>query len=263
MIVACIALAVALSGFGYAAVSLPRNSVGPAQLKKDSVTSAKVKNGSLNAVDFRAGQLPAGEQGPPGEKGDKGDKGDTGPPGADGQPNPNALNSDKLDNLDSLDFLRNTGKAADSNLLDAFDSTAFWRKAETVNAGTVDSLDSTAFAQTRKIFSIADSNTTTTILNLGGLRIDHECTGGFDNEAIATTTTPAYLRSSHRGGSWDPSIFGVGDSVDVMGDGDHDVYVRIFYHPSSPSAGTVFVNWYAQERAATYCLIIGEAFYAP
>jgi hypothetical protein len=71
---------------------LAKNSVGAAQLKKDAVTGPKVKNGSLLAADFKAGQLPAGQQGLKGDKGDKGDpgaqgpKGDPGEPGAPGQP---------------------------------------------------------------------------------------------------------------------------------------------------------------------------------
>jgi hypothetical protein len=70
--VACIALAIALSGAAYAA-TLPRNSVGTPQLKKNAVVSSKVRNGSLLGVDFKAGQLPAGP---------KGDKGDPGEPAA-------------------------------------------------------------------------------------------------------------------------------------------------------------------------------------
>ena len=58
---------------------LPKNSVGPAQIKSGAVTGAKVKDGSLMAGDFKAGQLPAGPQGP---KGDKGATGATGAPGA-------------------------------------------------------------------------------------------------------------------------------------------------------------------------------------
>jgi hypothetical protein len=78
MVVACLALTVALSGASYAAVVLPRNSVGKAQLKKNAVVSAKiasggvrtsdlraaavnsrkVRNGSLLKADFKAGQLP-------------------------------------------------------------------------------------------------------------------------------------------------------------------------------------------------------------
>jgi hypothetical protein len=86
LVVACIALLVALGGTGYATVlNVPRNSVGPLQLKRNAVTSAKlapnavqtahVLKGTLLAEDFKAGQLPSGP------KGDKGDKGEQGPPG--------------------------------------------------------------------------------------------------------------------------------------------------------------------------------------
>jgi hypothetical protein len=92
MVIACIALAVALGGTSVAAIqALPKNSVGTKQLKKNAVVSAKVKNRSLLAVDFKAGQLPAGP---------KGDKGDPGAPGA---PNPNA---DKLDGYDANGLIR-------------------------------------------------------------------------------------------------------------------------------------------------------------
>ena len=84
-VMATIAVFAALGGGAYAAATLPKNSVGAAQLTKNAVTSPKVKDGSLLAKDFKAGQLPKGDQGPkgdtgaPGAKGDKGDKGDTGP----------------------------------------------------------------------------------------------------------------------------------------------------------------------------------------
>jgi hypothetical protein len=90
MLVACVALVVALGGVSYAAGVLPKNSVGTAQLKKaavtaakikkDAVTEKKVKNGSLIATDFKAGQLPAGPQGPKGDPGPQGPKGDPGAP---------------------------------------------------------------------------------------------------------------------------------------------------------------------------------------
>jgi hypothetical protein len=63
MIVALIALFVALGGTGYAALVLPRNSVGSEQLKRNAVRSSKVKNRSLLAKDFKAGQLPRGPRG--------------------------------------------------------------------------------------------------------------------------------------------------------------------------------------------------------
>jgi hypothetical protein len=82
MLVALLALVIALGGAGYAAVSLPRNSVGTTQLKASAVTSAKVKDYSLLAKDFRKGQLPRGEDGATGATGP------TGPPGAEGPQGP-------------------------------------------------------------------------------------------------------------------------------------------------------------------------------
>ncbi|HYI66479.1 MAG TPA: hypothetical protein VEW95_06120 [Candidatus Limnocylindrales bacterium] len=86
-----IAVFIALGGVGYAAVTLPRNSVGSEQVRRGaiksadlasrSVTSAKVRNGSLLAKDFRSGQLPAG---PRGETGAAGARGAAGPPGVTG-----------------------------------------------------------------------------------------------------------------------------------------------------------------------------------
>jgi hypothetical protein len=80
-----LALFVALGGTSYAAVSLPANSVGSAQLKSAAVTSKKihknavattqVRDGSLRKRDFAAGELPAGP------KGDPGPRGETGPAG--------------------------------------------------------------------------------------------------------------------------------------------------------------------------------------
>lgn len=82
-VISITALFIALGGTGYAAVTLPRNSVGAVQIRKDAVRAgeikrsavagAEIKNGSLTAVEFAPGvQL----------KGDKGDKGDTGSVGA-------------------------------------------------------------------------------------------------------------------------------------------------------------------------------------
>ena len=73
MVVACLALAISLSGAAFAvSVALPRNSVGTAQLKNNAVNSAKVKNASLRALDFAPGQIPSGAQGPAGPQGPPG-----------------------------------------------------------------------------------------------------------------------------------------------------------------------------------------------
>lgn len=49
MVVACAALAVALGGTGYAALKLPRNSVGTRQLKNGAVTNKKLGRAAVTA----------------------------------------------------------------------------------------------------------------------------------------------------------------------------------------------------------------------
>jgi hypothetical protein len=68
-VVATMALFLVLGGGAYAAVTLPKNSVGPKQIKKNAVSSKKVKNGSLKAADFGSGQIPKGPKGPKGATG--------------------------------------------------------------------------------------------------------------------------------------------------------------------------------------------------
>ena len=78
-VVACIALFVSLGGIGYAATSLPKNSVGPGQLKPGAVTPAK-----LNAASKRMLVGAAGPVGPRGSEGAQGQQGPQGPLGAQG-----------------------------------------------------------------------------------------------------------------------------------------------------------------------------------
>ena len=104
LVVAILALVVAMAGTGYAAFSLPKNSVGSKQIKANAVNSSKVKNRSLRATDFKAGQLPAGPQG---LKGDKGDKGDAGAPGA-------TFAFAHVDNGATLDTANSSGVTASS-----------------------------------------------------------------------------------------------------------------------------------------------------
>jgi hypothetical protein len=81
--IALLALFVAMGGTGYAALSLPKNSINAKQISKNAVRSAEVKNGSLKRGDFAAGQLPAGPQG---AQGAQGPQGPAGADGADGAP---------------------------------------------------------------------------------------------------------------------------------------------------------------------------------
>jgi hypothetical protein len=89
LVVASLALLVALTGTGVAAVNaLPRNSVGTRQLRTSAVTNAKIKNGAVNSAkvanrsllrsDFAPGQLPAGPTGPQGPTGPAGPAGPAG-----------------------------------------------------------------------------------------------------------------------------------------------------------------------------------------
>jgi hypothetical protein len=87
-VVSLIALFVALGGTTYAATSLPKNSVGTAQLKNGAVTTTKISKKTIAALKGSRG--PAGPQGatgatgPQGQPGAQGVKGDTGSTGAPG-----------------------------------------------------------------------------------------------------------------------------------------------------------------------------------
>jgi hypothetical protein len=84
--IAFIALMVALSGTAVGD-SVERLISGD-DIARNTITSKHVKNRSLLAKDFRAGQLPRGEQGPTGPRGEagaNGDRGEIGPTGPQGQ----------------------------------------------------------------------------------------------------------------------------------------------------------------------------------
>jgi hypothetical protein len=78
-----VAVFLALGGVGYAAITLPRNSVGPRQLKRNAVSSAKVKDRSLTVSDLskKTRSKLAGARGPQGVQGIQGTTGQTGPTG--------------------------------------------------------------------------------------------------------------------------------------------------------------------------------------
>jgi hypothetical protein len=90
-VVASLALFAALCGSSYAALQLPKASVGTKQLQRNAVTSPKVKPGTLLLSDFRSSQRnslrgPAGLQGPAGPRGEPGPRGPEGQRGLEGAP---------------------------------------------------------------------------------------------------------------------------------------------------------------------------------
>jgi hypothetical protein len=78
-VVSTLALFAALGGVSYAAITIPKNSVGTKQLRAGAVTSKKVKDGTLLAKDLAPGQFLNGATGAPGLAGAPGTD------GADGQ----------------------------------------------------------------------------------------------------------------------------------------------------------------------------------
>src|SRR3954451_13764714 len=73
-VTATLALFIALGGSSYAALKLPRNSVGATQIRAGAVHSSEVKNGTLRTADLsgstrralRGAAGPTGPQGPAG-----------------------------------------------------------------------------------------------------------------------------------------------------------------------------------------------------
>jgi hypothetical protein len=88
-VIATLALFAALGGSSYAAIAVTGAQVRDGSLtgrdvRNSSLTGRDVRNRSLLAQDFKAGQLPAGPQGPKGDPGSAGPKGEPGSPGLSG-----------------------------------------------------------------------------------------------------------------------------------------------------------------------------------
>jgi hypothetical protein len=82
LVISLLALFVALGGTTYAATSLPRHSVGTAQLRNGAVTKKKLNKRTIHALKGEQGpQGVPGLQGVQGPKGLQGPKGDSGPAG--------------------------------------------------------------------------------------------------------------------------------------------------------------------------------------
>src|SRR3954447_22071285 len=73
-VTATLALFIGLGGSSYAALKLPRNSVGPTQIRAGAVRSSEVKNRSLRTADLSLSARRAlrGAAGPPGPQGPAG-----------------------------------------------------------------------------------------------------------------------------------------------------------------------------------------------
>jgi hypothetical protein len=84
-VVATIALFLGLGGAAYAAIRLPRNSVGTRQLRNGAVTAAKINKRTRSQLRGARGRIgPQGPQGRAGARGQRGQRGPQGPRGAQG-----------------------------------------------------------------------------------------------------------------------------------------------------------------------------------
>jgi hypothetical protein len=79
-VTASLALFIALGGTSYAAITLPRNSVGTNQLRTGAIRSVDVKDRSLEARDLsvKARRFLKGQKGERGDRGPAGDAGQSG-----------------------------------------------------------------------------------------------------------------------------------------------------------------------------------------
>lgn len=88
LVVATAALFVAFGGTGYAALTLPKNSVGSVQIKPGAVGSSDIKNGAVRRGDLAKDARIIGPRGIPGAPGPKGQPGPAGPKGQPGPAGP-------------------------------------------------------------------------------------------------------------------------------------------------------------------------------
>ena len=203
-VTAMLALIVALGGTSYAAITLPRNSVGSSQIrsnavgaseiKSGAVRSSEVKDGALLAKDFKAGQLPGGAQGPQGPQGAQGPQG---PPGT-----PDGYTKTEADEK----FIDTTEKAADSDKLDGNDSTAFMKGQGAVFANRISKEDEATDADGTTLFTVPGLGTLTGHCTTTDARIRFTNTSGSPVDVWRLTDTVNDWRALADNGTFDGLI---------------------------------------------------------
>ena len=175
-VVSYLALFVALSGTTYAAIQIPKNSVGSGKVRNHSLRGVDIRNDALTGTQVSEGSLdceaipecisggpqgPAGPTGPEGPPGPAGPAGTTGPAGPAGPQGPKGDQGDPClpstpacvgpqgpagqdgspdtaqQVLDKLKNVDGSGSGLDVDLLDGVDSTSFISGYERVSSTAV------------------------------------------------------------------------------------------------------------------------------
>ena len=121
-VMATIAVFLALAGGSYAAIKLPRNSVGATQLRKDAVTGRAIKANAVKGADVdeaSLGRVPAAATA------ERATTADNATAATTAQKASNADHATAADSATTAANATNAGKAADADTLDGKDSTAF------------------------------------------------------------------------------------------------------------------------------------------
>jgi hypothetical protein len=152
-------------GTAYAANVLPKNSVGPKQIRKGAVTPTKLSKAAKKTLTGPRG--PIGLQGVKGDRGEKGDQGDRGPSNAVTRFNPGTVAwSTTYTTIESVDLGAGSWVVTATGLADNFEPTGVGAECRILVGGTaVDSgeLLLAPFAQpgAHQAFSITGGSTVT------------------------------------------------------------------------------------------------------
>lgn len=84
-VVGTLALFVALGGASYAALELPRNSVGASEIKRDGVRGSEIRSGAIRSAEIKDRSLGARDLSFQARRALRGNKGDAGPAGPAGE----------------------------------------------------------------------------------------------------------------------------------------------------------------------------------
>jgi hypothetical protein len=151
---ATIAVFVALGGVSYAALKLPKNSVGTKQLKPNAVSGSKVADGSLSAADF-------------------------------GGPVDSATSAARADHAVNSDHAINSDHAANSDLLDGLDSAAFQRLPKVRTEDPTVTNDYTPDVSGLDVLVLHNTNATV----MGGIPPEPSFTGGVEGQRLTIVGT--------------------------------------------------------------------------